>query len=136
MKSYVDFDYYSKEYNGTLIPEKSFPKISVEASQKINYFTQNRIVEETKVIKYTTCLIADEIMKNENLKNTISNDKEVASESVGPHSVSYVNKATIQKEQIKDNIALNRCLYNICLENLPNELMYRGINVSKRNNYF
>ena len=100
MKSYVDFDYYSKEYNGTLIPEKSFPKISVEASQKINYFTQNRIVEETKVIKYTTCLIADEIMKNENLKNTISNDKEVASESVGPHSVSYVNKATIQKEQI------------------------------------
>lgn len=136
MKSYVDFDYYSKEYNGTLIPEKSFPKISVEASQKINYFTQNRIVEETKVIKYTTCLIADEIMKNENLKNTISNDKEVASESVGPHSVSYVNKATIQKEQIKDNITLNRCLYNICLENLPNELMYRGINVSKRNNYF
>lgn len=131
MKSYVDFDYYSKEYNGTLIPEKSFPKISVEASQKINYFTQNRIVEETKVIKYTTCLIADEIMKNENLKNTISNDKEVASESVGPHSVSYVNKATIQKEQIKDNIALNRCLYNICLENLPNELMYRGINVSR-----
>lgn len=123
MKSYVDFDYYSKEYNGTLIPEKSFPKISVEASQKINYFTQNRIVEETKVIKYTTCLIADEIMKNENLKNTISNDKEVASESVGPHSVSYVNKATIQKEQIKDNITLNRCLYNICLENLPNELI-------------
>lgn len=136
MKSYVDFDYYSKEYNGTLIPEKSFPKISVEASQKINYFTQNRIVEETKVIKYTTCLIADEIMKNENLKNTISNDKEVASESVGPHSVSYVNKATIQKEQIKDDVTLNRCLYNICLENLPNELMYRGINVSKRNNYF
>lgn len=129
MKSYVDFDYYSKEYNGTLIPEKSFPKISVEASQKINYFTQNRIVEETEVIKYTTCLIADEIMKNENLKNTISNDKEVASESVGPHSVSYVNKATIKKEQIKDNITLNRCLYNICLENLPNELMYRGINV-------
>lgn len=136
MKSYVDFDYYLKEFNGTLIPEKSFPKISVEASQKINYFTQNRIVEETKVIKYTTCLIADEIMKNENLKNTISNDKEVASESVGPHSVSYVNKATIQKEQIKDDITLNRCLYNICLENLPNELMYRGINVSKRNNYF
>lgn len=131
MKSYVDFDYYSKEYNGTLIPEKSFPKISVEASQKINYFTQNRIVKETEVIKYTTCLIADEIMKNENLKNTISNDKEVASESVGPHSVSYVNKATIQKEHIKDNIALNRCLYNICLENLPNELMYRGINVSR-----
>ena len=131
MKSYVDFDYYSKEYNGTLIPEKSFPKISVEASQKINYFTKNKIVEETKVIKYTTCLIADEIMKNENLKNTISNDKEVASESVGPHSVSYVNKATIQKEQIKDNITLNRCLYNICLENLPNELMYRGINVSR-----
>ena len=129
MKSYVDFDYYSKEYNGTLIPEKSFPKISVKASQKINYFTQNRIVEETEVIKYTTCLIADEIMKNENLKNTISNDKEVASESVGPHSVSYVNKATIKKEQIKDNITLNRCLYNICLENLPNELMYRGINV-------
>lgn len=136
MKSYVDFDYYSKEYNGTLIPEKSFLKISVEASQKINYFTQNRIVKETEVIKYTTCLIADEIMKNENLKNTISNDKEVASESVGPHSVSYVNKATIQKEQIKDDITLNRCLYNICLENLPNELMYRGINVSKRNNYF
>lgn len=131
MKSYVDFDYYSKEYNGTLIPEKSFSKISVEASQKINYFTQNRIVEETEVIKYTTCLIADEIMKNENLKNTISNDKEVASESVGPHSVSYVNKATIQKEQIKDDITLNRCLYNICLENLPNELMYRGINVSR-----
>lgn len=130
MKSYVDFDYYSKEYNGTLIPEKSFPKISVEASQKINYFTQYRIVEEKEVIKYTTCLIADEIMKNENLKNTISNDKEVASESVGPHSVSYVNKATIQKEQIKDDITLNRCLYNICLENLP-ELMYRGINVSR-----
>lgn len=131
MKSYVDFDYYSKEYNGTLIPEKSFPKISVEASQKINYFTQNRIVEEKEVIKYTTCLIADEIMKNENLKNTISNDKEVASESVGPHSVSYVNKATIQKEQIKDDTTLNRCLYNICLENLPNELMYRGMNVSR-----
>lgn len=131
MKSYVDFDYYSKEYNGTLIPEKSFPKMSVEASQKVDYFTQHRIVEETEVIKYTTCLIADEIMKNENLKNTISNDKEVASESVGPHSVSYINKATIQKEQIKDDTTLNRCLYNICLENLPNELMYRGINVSR-----
>lgn len=131
MKPYIDYDYYSKEYNGTLIPKESFDKMSVEASQKVDYFTQHRIVEETKVIKYTTCLIADEIMKNENLKNTISNDKEVASESVGPHSVSYVNKATIQKEQIKDNITLNRCLYNICLENLPNELMYRGINVSR-----
>lgn len=131
MKPYIDYDYYSKEYNGTLIPKESFDKMSVEASQKVDYFTQHRIVEETKVIKYTTCLIADEIMKNENLKNTISNDKEVASESVGPHSVSYVNKATIQKEQIKDDKTLNRCLYNICLENLPNELMYRGINVSR-----
>lgn len=132
MKSYIDYDYYSREYNGTLIPKESFDKMSVEASQKVDYFTQHRIVEETEVIKYTTCLIADEVYKNEQLKTILSNnEKVISSESVGPHSVTYANNISTQVSQIKDNKTLNKELYSICLENLSNELMYRGLNVSR-----
>lgn len=132
MKSYIDYDYYSREYNGTLIPKESFDKISVEASRKVDYFTQHRIVEETEVIKYTACLIADEVYKNEQLKTILSNnEKVISSESVGPHSVTYANNISTQVSQIKDNKTLNKELYSICLENLPNELMYRGLNVSR-----
>lgn len=130
MLQLVDYIYYKDNY-GDSIPSDSFDRLSREASSKVNYYTQNRITKDIldDNIRNATCEIIELIYSQNILKEkVISNDKEKASETVGPHSVSYVNKSSIQDKHILSNDELNNECYRICHMYLVSAgLMYRGI---------
>ncbi len=127
----VDYEYYSKTYEDSSIPESSFKKYSLKASSKVNYYTSNRINELilSDNIRNTVCEIAELIYKQDLLKTNIldNSSKEVASETVGPHSKSYVNKSNLQSQHILSESELDRECYKICYEYLVHTgLMFRG----------
>ena len=132
---YVDYSYYKDTFKGDLIPKESFDKSVRDASRKLNYFTNNNIGEVNNLIKDTTCSLAELIYENENNKKILlENNKVIASETVGPHSINYVNKTSSQEKQIKDKNKLNRELYNTCLEYLHGTgLMCRRISTHNNN---
>lgn len=129
----VDYNYYIGKYEGSSIPESSFKKKAVEASKKVNYYTRNRINEDniTDTIRNTTCEIAELLFEQESLKEKIINydekTKEITSEILGPHSVSYVNKSSQQANLIKTKEELEKDIYKICYQSLVHTgLMNRG----------
>ncbi len=127
----VDYEYYSKNYGGSSIPESSFQKSVIEASSKINQYTSNRINETIldDNIRNTACEIVELIYSQSILKEKIiSDDKSKASETVGPHSVTYVNNKTFQEKEILTPEELEYNCYKICYRYLVNTgLMYRGV---------
>jgi len=128
----VDYDYYKNTYGGSSIPESSFELYSKKASVRINYFTSNKITEIllNNDIKDSLCEIADLLQEQDKLIESQNNDQqEVASETVGPHSKSYVNKASLRDKRILTKEELNSECYKICYRYLAHTgLMYRGIN--------
>lgn len=133
MLELVDYKYYQSDYEGSSIPESSFRKMVIKASEKINYYTQNRISNEniTDTIRNTTCQIAELIFEQESLKEKIVNydeNKEVASETLGPKSISYVNKSSQQSNLIMSSDELEKEIYKICYQSLVHTgIMYRGV---------
>lgn len=126
----LNYDYYSNVYGGSSIPGSSFNKYSIKAYSKINLYTSNRI-NETNLddnIKNTICEIAEILYTQDILAEKIENDtKEITNETVGPHSVSYVNKSSIQIQRILSAKELEEKCYGICYEKLANTgLMFRG----------
>lgn len=126
----IDYNYYSKIYGGSSIPESSFDKYSTKSSSQINLFTSNRITDDniTESIKNAVCEVAELIYNQEMLVNKIEDDtKEVASETVGPHSKSYVNKSNLKSQRILTKEELNKACYRICYTYISNTgLMFRG----------
>lgn len=131
LNNLIDYDYYTKQYGGSSIPESSFNKESIKASSRVNYYTKNRINEENinDDIKNATCEIADFIYSQDTLKeNVIGNNSDKASETVGPHSVTYINKSSIQDKHILSDSELDKECYQICLRQIGyTGLMYRGV---------
>lgn len=126
----VDYNYYSKIYEDSSIPESSFKRHSLNASSKVNYYTSNKIDEMIldDNIRNTTCEIVDLLFKQEKLIAKLNDDKEVASETVGPYSKTYVNKSNLQSSEILSKEELNKECYRICYEHLAHTgLMYRGV---------
>lgn len=132
LRDLVDIEYYNDKFEGSSIPnESSFVKYAREASSKINYYTCNRIVTEndiTDLIRDTTCKIAELLFKQASLKEKVQDDrKEIASETLGPRSVSYVNKSSQQFNLIMSEEELEKEVYKICYQSLVHTgLMYRG----------
>lgn len=129
MKELTTYNYYGSEYLSTIIPSNLFKKYNMKATTLINYFTLNRIKEADNDIQNACCEIAELLYQQENLYNKIINDdgKQVASETVGPYSKSYVNNSGIQKERLLSKKELEKECYQICLKHLANTgLMYRG----------
>ena len=126
----VDYDYYSDTYEGSSIPESSFNKYSLKSSTKVNHYTFNRINENNinEKIKNAVCEIAELIFNQESLvTNLENNDKEVASETVGPHSKTYVNKSGYKLQRILTKAELEKECYRICYNYVVDTgLMYRG----------
>lgn len=121
----VDYNYYTENYKGTSIPQDSFEKKAKEASSRVNLNTYSRIKEQSQItdeVKTATCEIADLLFDQETLKNKILQDSktsgDIASESLGPHSVSYINKSNAQKEQLLSGNALENEIYKICYRHL------------------
>ena len=86
---YADYDFYCDEFYGHKIKtEDDFQQMAFEASAYLNRITMGRIIKASYEVKMATCAIAD--INFSQLES--ENRNEIASESVGPHSVSYVKK--------------------------------------------
>lgn len=119
MKQYADFDFYQNIFKGKLIVDKdSFDRMAVESSFFLNEATLGRISEPIiDEVKIATCAIA-EITHKEYLQN---NEDQIASETVGPHSVSYVKNTKTSKDYTKEKQKVIRMYL------LNTGLLYRGI---------
>lgn len=126
----VDYKYYTDIYGGSSIPESSFKEHSIKASSKINRYTSNRINQENidDNIKNTACEIITLLFEQKQLKAKLNDDKSTkASETVGPHSITYVNKSNLQAQRILSDRELEQECYRICYNNLADTgLMFRG----------
>lgn len=135
-KQLAKYSDYKSEYKGNIIPdENSFNSYAIKAISRVDYFTSGRIdinnIEESVLSKliFATCEIAELLYNQEQLIQKQNDDKAtVASENVGPHSKSYVNKSNLQAQRILNNKELDKECYNICLKYLSRTgLMYRGV---------
>ena len=125
----IDYNYYNKTYEGSSIPESSFNQMAITASAYVNKHTFNRIDSSVldDNIKNCTCEIIELLYSQKIKKDKIENDKIVASETVGPHSKSYVDNASIIEKNILNDIELDNKCYKICYRYLASTgLMYRG----------
>lgn len=120
--AYADFAYYSETFYGDMIPEESFDKYITRASVYIDRLTMNRAREYTAddAVKKATCAVAEQYMLIANARTSIANG-EIASESVGSHSVSY-------RSGVETAASLEAGLYNIAAGYLASTgLLYRGV---------
>ena len=107
MATCVDFTYYTDTFLGTTIPtETLFDAWALRASATIDRFTFNRadaiITADTPEadvtgIKMATCAVADELY-NQSLADS---SKEIKSERVGDHSVTYLENADSARTQLE-----------------------------------
>ncbi len=119
--AYADYDFYVKQYHGNM-NEADFLKFSESASDFIDSVTFGRITKLAVIpekIKRACCACAEAMHCTAGGSGT-----GIAQESVGEHSVSYVQLT--QQEYSK-------ALYSIVKTYLGNEccggikLMYRGV---------
>lgn len=120
MNNYIDYDFYTKSYGGTSVPQNSFLRYSIKASAYIDKITFGRIskmyiTDSTDEgynvpdeVKFAVCAVIDVDKKIEDDGGIIS------SESNGNYSVTYtdgnagVNTQTIsQKEYEAATLFLN-----------------------------
>lgn len=113
---YCDFKFYKEEYEGTL-SERSFNRLSLDASAYIKRHTYKRINEQNvpETVKLCTCSLVDKINKLEKRRGKTS-------ESVGTWSVNYQDSSEDSNE-----------MYDVLVNYLSEEkdekgtyLLYRG----------
>ena len=113
MNNYIDYNYYTNTFKGSLINQEEFEKYAIKASSKV----RNRIFDRDislfkKDVQNATCSVA-EILYNQDLNkeklNNLANGSEkiVSSEKVGDYS------RNISNPSISD-------LQNLCSENYIN----------------
>ncbi|EOY7425819.1 TPA: hypothetical protein KOS69_003207 [Clostridioides difficile] len=110
MKTYIDYEFYKSL--GGKIPQGSFDRYAIRATKYVDYNTFNRIEEVTEEIKLATCEVADLIYKS-----NLEGDREIQSESVGSHSVTYSTS----------NKTIEQKAYDILKMYLDSDLLYRGV---------
>ena len=125
----VDYNFYTKTYEGSSIPGSSFNNFALKASTYVNKNTFNRITEEKvdNFVKYCICEVAELLYSQDKKKNTIMENKIVSSETVGPHSKTYVNNSSYIDKDILTESELEKMIYKICYRYLATTgLLYRG----------
>lgn len=112
---YADFDYYKNSYFGKLIPEEDFPRLSLLASQYMDYITRNSAEDKAELepVKMCCCAMAEKYQSIETEKELVQKSlsagaaegAEVQSESVGSWSRSYRSLGEIAKTaaEIEEN---------------------------------
>lgn len=125
----VDYDYYTDTYEGSSIPESSFNNYAIKASTYVNKNTFNRITKDDvdEIIKNCTCEVAELLYSQDKKKQTLTDNKIVASETVGSHSKTYVNNLSYVDKDVLTESELETNIYRICYRYLiATGLMYRG----------
>ena len=120
--AYANYEYYAGTFYGDLIPEDSFDKYINRASDYIDRITMNRAASYTAddAVKKASCAVAEQYYMINAARVSIANG-EIASETVGSHSVSY-------RSGLETAASLEAGLYDIVVGYLANTgLLYRGV---------
>ena len=120
--AYADYSYYTTTFYGDLIPEDSFDKYITRASDYVDRLTMGRAASYTadEAVKKAACAVAEQYCLIDRARISIANG-EIASESVGSHSVSY-------RSSVETAASLEASLYDIAAGYLANTgLLYRGV---------
>lgn len=112
---YVDYTYYTEQFGGQSVPEAAFFALSKKASGYLDYVTFNRLRKlqnPPDEAKDACCALLELLYKAEE-----EGGKAIASETVGKHSVSYVEQESIKQQ-----------MYSLASQYLAHTgLMYRGV---------
>lgn len=124
MLSYVNYEYYTVDYEG-MMPEEAFVRISKRASSFIKQITfgraQGKVSDE---VKDATCAVCDVIFENEQ-KFAETKGREIKSENNDGYSVSYVAEG---KEGQTHEAVLNDKMYRAArMYLLHTGLLYTGV---------
>ena len=120
MNIYTNYDFYNSTYKGDM-PKDKFDKLVIGASYEVQKNIFNRdITGYEDEVQLATCSVADILLKinqieekKSKLISSASNDKIIASESVGDYSRTFANSNDIkdldtqisnQKENIKEEL--------------------------------
>lgn len=115
----VDYNYYTANYGGFLIPEDKFSYYEQKAAAYVNAVTFGRAEGNiTADVKNAVCDAAECLFRASKNKAVSSG---ISSEKVGDYQVSYVNNGSGSASEI--DAALNSCV-KFWLGNTG--LMYRG----------
>lgn len=110
--AYASYQFYTDEYRGKVIPTyDDFNSAVTQASAYLDYIVRGSI-EPTEKVKMAACAVAEVIFKQTETSN-------IASESVGNHSRTYITKTQKDLDREKYRAA------NIYLWNTG--LLYRGL---------
>ncbi|MBQ0067180.1 MAG: hypothetical protein KBS60_03185 [Phascolarctobacterium sp.] len=96
--NYCGYDFYFNDFYGTKIDGESFPRLAQKASDYIDFLTLGRAKNhsEDPRLKRAVCALAEVYQEIEQAESVTASG-EVASESVGSHSITYRSSAeTIQ----------------------------------------
>ncbi len=106
MASYADYTYYLDTYGGAIIPAEAFEKAMRNASREVNRYTLERAeavlaansdLSLIEKIKFAACAVAEVIYQ---YGNQIMGRRDIASESVGDHSVSYLSADQLRANEV------------------------------------
>ena len=126
---YADYAYYPDEFHGDAIPEESYNRCAARASDYIDQITMNRAQDyvllhpdKSAPVKKACCALAEQYMQIYEAKaRSMVEGGEIASESVGGHSISY-------RSSLETAATLEADLRKITTSYLGfTGLLYRGI---------
>lgn len=134
MNSYIDYNYYSNTFGGTLIPDEEFETYGKRASQEVRIRILNRDISEYEdEVKDCTCKVA-EILYNQDIikehyKAVVNGtDVLITSEKVGDYSRNLANLSfTDLKALVNENKLEQEISDEIDKDLLFTNLTYRGI---------
>lgn len=118
MKLYADFEFYQNQFGGTAITEENqFKRQAIEACCLIDEMTFGRIKKADEDVKMAVCAVAEIGYKEYRQEN----EAQIASESVGPHSVSYAKQIKSRDDFLSEKRNVIRHFL------MHSGLLYRGI---------
>lgn len=149
--AYTDYEFYKSKFYGDTVPESDFLKYAERASDRIDQYTFDRLVDglpddervKTKVQK-AVCAVADTMYQIDQIKKasmdtvgTIQKEdgtvvnKAVSSVSSGNESISYVTGSNISgnvyAQASMDKKVENALLLNVATEYLAGATNDKGI---------
>lgn len=94
--AYATFDYYVNDFLGDVLSVETFDKAALRASDYIDQLTMGNAASYTAddAVKKACCAVAEMMYGASNVRASMANG-EIASETVGSHSVSYRSGAEV-----------------------------------------
>lgn len=134
---YADYDYYRNEYFGQAIPETDFSRLSLHASQYLDYLTQGRAerTPDLEPLKMCCCALAEQYLgiesaqalSQKSLAAGAADGAEVQSETVGSWSRSYRSGGDSAQAAVQAAEAARSVLLDTARRYLAHTgLLYRG----------